>query len=61
MRFERHTKAMISLLLGCVFVFAGGCASTPPKPAEPVKPPAPVYATIDMQKLIEQQIGRAHV
>lgn len=58
MRFNIQRKAFAALALGCILAWSAGCASTPPV-AAPVKPPEPVHAMVDMQKLLEAHPSRA--
>lgn len=58
MRFNLQRKAFAALALGCILAWGAGCSSTPPV-AAPVKPPEPVHAMVDMQKLLEAHPSRA--
>lgn len=58
MRFNLQRKAFATLAVGCILAWSAGCSSTPPV-AAPVKPPEPVHAMVDMQKLLEAHPSRA--
>ena len=59
MRFTNKTDLFCILALAGFLMFGAGCAATAPGPATPPKPAAPVYAMVDMQKLLERHPERA--
>lgn len=58
MRLKIQRKTVAALALGWVLIWSAGCASTSPVPAPPAKPPAPVQAMVDVQKLLENHPSR---
>ena len=60
MRFNSKPKTIATALgLALILVWIGGCSSTPLTPPAPPKAVAPVYAMVDMQKLLDQHPSRA--
>lgn len=59
MRFRYRSQTIAVLALTCILVLSAGCASTSSTPPAPVKASEPVYAMVDMQKLLEQHPDRA--
>jgi len=58
MRFNSKPKTIATALgLAFILIWIGGCSSTSPAP--PPKPVLPVYAMVDMQKLLDQHPSRA--
>lgn len=58
MRFNSKPKTIATALgLAFILIWIGGCSSTSPAP--PPKAVAPVYAMVDMQKLLDQHPSRA--
>lgn len=60
MRFNSKPKTLATALgLAFILVWIGGCSSTSPAQPAPAKPVVPVYAMVDMQKLLDQHPSRA--
>lgn len=61
MRLSNRPKTIAVVALTCILAWSAGCASTPSTPSPPAKAPAPVYAMVDMQKLLEAHPERARL
>ena len=53
MRLANCSKTVVGLGIICLVLWSAGCAVNPTTPTTPTKAPEPVYAMVDMQKLLE--------
>ena len=59
MRLNNRPKTIAVVALTCILAWSAGCASIPSTPPSPAKTPEPIYAMVDMQKLLELHPSRA--
>ena len=61
MRLANRSRTIVALGIVCLVLWSAGCAFDPPTPPAPPKAPEPVYAMVDMQKLLEAHPERARL
>ena len=61
MRLANRSKTIVGLGIICLVLWSAGCAVNPTAPTTPAKAPEPVYAMVDMQKLLEAHPERARL
>lgn len=59
MRLDRGIQKVAGVMLLCLLLWSTGCSNTPSTAPPPAKPAEPVYAMVDVQKLLEQHPSRA--
>ena len=61
MRLANRSKTIVALGIVCLVLWSAGCAVNPTTSTTPAKAPEPVYAMVDMQKLLEAHPERARL
>ena len=61
MRLANRSKIIVVLGCICLALWSAGCAVNSTAPTTPAKTPEPVYAMVDMQKLLEAHPERARL
>ena len=61
MRLANRSKPLGVVGIICLVLWSAGCAVNPTAPTTPAKAPEPVYAMVDMQKLLEAHPERARL
>ena len=61
MRLAIHSKTIVGLGIICLVLWSAGCAVNPTAPTTPAKAPEPVFAMVDIQKLLEAHPERARL
>ena len=61
MRLASCSKPLVVLGIICLILWSAGCAVNPTAPTTPAKAPEPVFAMVDIQKLLEAHPERARL
>ena len=61
MRLANRSKTIVGLGIICLVLWSAGCAVNPTAPTTPAKAPEPVFAMVDMQKLLEAHPERVRL
>ena len=61
MRLANRSRTIVALGIICLVLWIAGCASNTSTPASPAKAPMPVYAMVDMQKVLDAHPERTRL